>query len=969
MNAPKVFISYSHDSPRHDRQVFELAGRLRSEGIDCIIDQYEPAPASGWPLWMEEQITVADYVLMVCTETYNKRVHRKDEPNKGFGVCWEANIIYNYLYIQKLENHKFIPILFSDTDKKHIPIVLQGYTHYLVSAPDGYDELYRRLTNQPKVTIPELKELRSLPPLERQTDFFPGIPIHNLPFDENPQFFGREEFLTKLNDIFATGESAALTQAITGLGGVGKTQIALAYAYRYAASYQVIWWVRAENSAIIDTDYYKLAHMIGFQDPIADREQVIGYVKGWLEKHHDWLVIFDNAMDYGQIQEYLPKFKKGHLLITTRNTHFEIDNRLAVDVFEPEVAAQFLKTQTGRQDDDGAFDLAKTLGGLPLALEQATAYMVANKMNYRSYLELFAKTTVRLFSKSKPPVGYYDTVLTTWKVSLDQLTDQASWQLLYLSAFLNPDHINQGFLAAGINILPQPLADKINDESELYDVLTQLETYSLIQRKETDSWGIHRLLQEVIRESLGEEKKDWAKYAIGLINENWNYDYHQMETWEKSREALPQLLAVLKTAIPLQLNDSQSGLVCNNGGYYLICQGRYEEAEPLIKRALEIRERMLGANHPDTAISLNSLAVIYENQGRYKEAEPLIKRALEIRERALGGNHPDTATSLNDLAGVYESQGQYEEAEPLYKRALEIKERVLGADHTDTAIALNNLAGVYESQGQYEEAEPLYKRALEIFERVLGVDHPYTATSLNNLANLYYNQGRYEKAEPLFKRTLEIFGRVLGADHPNTATSLNNLAGLYMYKGRYEEAESLNKWALEITERVLGPDHPDMAQSFNNLAELYSSQGRYEEAEPLYKRALEIKERVLGTDHPDTSTSLNNLAGLYQNQGRYEEAELLYKRALEIRERMLGADHPDTATSLNNLAYLYNNWSRYKEAEPLFKEALEICIKVLGKEHPNTQTCLKNLVAYYESQNQIAATQQLMRKFYSAKQH
>jgi hypothetical protein len=181
MNHPKVFISYSHDSPPHDRQVFELAGRLRSDGIDCLIDQYEPAPASGWPNWMERRIREAEFILIVCTETYLRRFNDEEAPDKGLGVCWEANIIKNCLYGQKLDNHKFIPIFFSDTNRKYIPIELQGYSHYQVSSPDGYDELYRRLTNQPKVTIPELKELRSLPPLERQTDFFPGIPLHNLP--------------------------------------------------------------------------------------------------------------------------------------------------------------------------------------------------------------------------------------------------------------------------------------------------------------------------------------------------------------------------------------------------------------------------------------------------------------------------------------------------------------------------------------------------------------------------------------------------------------------------------------------------------------------------------------------------------------------------------------------------------------------------------------------------------------------
>ena len=300
------------------------------------------------------------------------------------------------------------------------------------------------------------------------------------------------------------------------------------------------------------------------------------------------------------------------------------------------------------------------------------------------------------------------------------------------------------------------------------------------------------------------------------------------------------------------------------------------------------------------ATSLNNLAGLYELQGRYSEAEPLLKRSLLIREQQLGADHPDTAESLNNLAGLYESQGRYSEAEPLYKRSLLIKEEQLGADHPDTATSLNNLAGLYQAQGQYSEAEPLYKRSLSIYEEQLGADHPSTAASLNNLAELYRLQGRYSEAEPLYKRSLLIWEEQFGADHPDTARSLNNLAGLYYLQGRYSEAEPLYKRSLLISEEQLGADHPSTATSLNNLAGLYQAQGRYSEAEPLYKRSLLISEQQLGADHPSTATSLNNLAGLYYSQGRYSEAEPLYFRAIEISLQALGQDHPNTQTSMSN---------------------------------------------------------------------
>lgn len=423
-------------------------------------------------------------------------------------------------------------------------------------------------------------------------------------------------------------------------------------------------------------------------------------------------------------------------------------------------------------------------------------------------------------------------------------------------------------------------------------------------------------------------------------------------------EAEPLLKWALEIRERVYGMDHHTAASLNNLAVLYDKQGRHEEAEPLYKRALEIRERVYGMD-PTT---LNNLAELYRSQGRYEEAEPLYKKVLEIFERVLGANHLNTARTLSNLAILYDNQGRYEEAEPLHKRALEIFERGLGANHPNMASLLNNLAELYREQGRYDVAELLYKRSLEIYERVLEVDHPNTATFLNNLALLYNNQGRYEEAEPLYKRALEINERMLGADHQSTAISLKNLILFYDNQGQYEEAEPLYKRALEIFERVLGADHPDTVVSLNNLANLYYKQDRYEEAEPLYKRELEIKERALGVDHPDTANSLNNLASLYNKQGRYKEAELLYKRVLEIRERVQRADHPHTATSLNNLAFFYENQGRYEEAEQLYKRALEIRERVLGVDHPDTAQSLNNLGLFYDNQGRYEEAKSLYKR-------
>ncbi len=333
--------------------------------------------------------------------------------------------------------------------------------------------------------------------------------------------------------------------------------------------------------------------------------------------------------------------------------------------------------------------------------------------------------------------------------------------------------------------------------------------------------------------------------------------------------------------------------------------GKYNEALSLAGRALEIRERLLGAEHLDVAAAITSLASAYSGKGDYVKAESLCRRALDIREKALGKDHPATADSVNNLAAVYHYQGKYKEVEPLYKRALDIREKALGKDHPATAQSLNNLALVYVSQGEYEEVEPLHQRALDIREKALGKDHPDTAQSLNNLALAYERQGRFEEAEPLYKRSLDIREKALGKDHPATSISINNLASLYNNLGKYEEAERLYKRSLDIREKALGKDHPATATGVSNLAHVYESQGKYAEAEPLYKRALDIYEKALGPDHPDTANCLNNLSSLYRSQGKYEEAEPPLKRALEFREKSLGNDHPGTLIDLNSLFALY----------------------------------------------------------------
>ncbi|HKX30424.1 MAG TPA: tetratricopeptide repeat protein [Blastocatellia bacterium] len=333
--------------------------------------------------------------------------------------------------------------------------------------------------------------------------------------------------------------------------------------------------------------------------------------------------------------------------------------------------------------------------------------------------------------------------------------------------------------------------------------------------------------------------------------------------------------------------------------------GKYDEALPLIERALEIRTRLLGPDHRDVAKAINSLGLIYYDKGEYPKAEQLLKRALAIIENSPGPENPDLAQYLNSLALVYRNRGEYAKAEPCYQRALAIWKKTLGPQHLNVAYLLNNLADLYRNRGESEKAEPLLHEALSVIAAAQGPEHPDVPIALNNLGLLYLERGDYAKAEPVFKRALTILERALGPEHPVVATLINNLADLHRSRGELDQAEPLYRRVLAIREKALGPEHIETAQSHNNLGLIYRDRGELEKAAPFYQRALEIIEKTLGPENIDVATPLNNLAVLHAYHGDFAKAEPLFQRALTIKEKTLAPQHPDFVEALNNLARLY----------------------------------------------------------------
>ena len=796
-------------------------------------------------------------------------------------------------------------------------------------------------------------------------------PIWNIPYRRNPFFTGREEVLAPLRRALQVDNATALTQpqSITGLGGIGKTQTAIEYAYRYRRDYQAVLWARADSPSALTSEFVSIAHLLNLPEKDEqDQRLIVEAVTHWLRVNTHWLLILDNVEDLVIAEPFIPLAGRGHILLTTRaQVTGGIAQRIEIEKMHPEVGALLLLRRASfiaaespldtahEQDRTQAREISCAVDGLPLALDQAGAYIKETNCTLADYLALYrTRNTDLLKERGSASWDYPESVATTWSLSFEKVTqaNPAAAELLDLCAFLYPDAIPEEIIVEGAAELNPFFQAVATDPLQLDNAFKELRRFSLLQREpDEQTFSMHRLVQLVLKAQMDQsEQQQWAECTVRAVNAT--LPEIKFATWPHYQRCILQAQMCAAHIDQWGMFFPEAAQLLNQAGVYLYEHGRYSEAEPLYRQAVAIRERILGPLHPHSANSLNNLAQLYRAQGRYMEAEPLMQRDLAICEQALGLLHPDTATSLNNLAGLYRAQGKYAEAEPLMQRDLAICEQTLGPLHPDTATSLNNLAGLYYDQGRYAEAEPLYQRALAIVEQVLVPTHPDRASSLNNLAELYRAQERYAEAESLYQQALAIREQVLGPINPDTAQSLDNLAELYRTQAKYTEAESLYQRALAIREQTLGPIHPDTAISLNNLALLYYDQDEYLKAEPFYQRALTIREQRLGPTHPDTAISLNNLALLYYHLDRYMEAEPFMQRALAITEQVLGPRHPETIQGIDDLAEIYRAQGKYAEADSLLQKALAIAEQVLGLDHPTTAEILENYAALLKQMGQ-----------------
>ncbi|GHP00819.1 hypothetical protein KSF_108660 [Reticulibacter mediterranei] len=685
--------------------------------------------------------------------------------------------------------------------------------------------------------------------------------IWNIPYQRNPFFTGREKELADLhhvlhqNGIDAGGHVA---YALCGLGGVGKTQTVLEYAYRYRDEYQAIMWVKADSRENLLAGMLSLASLLELPErDVQDQDVILRAIACWLREQRSWLLIFDNVDDLTLIQEFLPTGCRGHVLLTTRVQALgRIARRLEVEELRPEVGALFLLRRTSWIAPDASFDaasiaernlaveLARELGGLPLALDQAGAYIEEHQCRLTDYMSLYqTRRRLALLSLRGDILGDHpETVAATWSISFAAVERAlpAAADILRVCAFLDPDAIPIELFLDGAKELGPRLSLLASDPFAFDEAVSVLWKYSLIRRNtETRSISLHRLVQIILKETLnGAEQRMWAECVIRALATVFPAEV-RVDVWPRCQRLLAHASLSLAYLESYQLAIPEAATLYNQVGYYLRECASYEDAKMFCQRSLSIREQTLGAYHLATAQSLYNLARVYFELSEYAECEHLNRRALSIREQTLPSDHLDIALSLNNLAFLY-----------------------------------------YLWEGKSEQAESLFQRAIPIFERSIGLEHPRTAHCLSNLALLYASQGRYEESERLLRQVWDIRERLLGHWHLDTARSLQNLAWLYIEQkrqDRYEEADAFLLESLVIRERLVGRDHPQTANSLNHLALLREAQGRYTEAEDLYRQVLAMRRKMMGEDNPKVITTEERYATLLCKLGRKQEAAQLKK--------------------------------------------------------------------------------------------
>jgi len=765
---------------------------------------------------------------------------------------------------------------------------------------------------------------------------------------------GREGLLADLHALLAGGDRPwPRTAVLCGLGGAGKTSVAVEYAYRHLAEVAVAWRLAAEDQTVLAAEFGLLAVQLGvwgvadFRDPVRSVHSALAAYPA------QWLLIFDNVPDAGSVWKFLPPAGQGRVLITSQNAHWSAG--LDVPVLEPQVSAAFLVNRTTDLDMAAAAELADELGGLPLALEQAAAYVKATGLTLAAYLKLFRALRSDLLNRGEV-AGHPATVAATLGLALSRLERDApaAAGLLQFLACLAPEPAPLALLLADAEFLDgldndaaAALGTLLGDQLARRDAVAALRRFSLISFSADESVSVHRLVQAVtIGQMSAELASAWRQATTAVLEAAIPGDAAGPGSWPIFAALLPHAQAALGA------ESEGMGRIAS----YLGFSGNYTAARELSQQVLEAREPALGPEHPLTLSARASLAYWTGQAGDAAGARDQYAALLPLIERILGAEHPNTLTGRTDLAFWTGRAGNVTGARDQYAESLPLIERILGPEHPHALTDRAHLASWTGAAGDAAGARDQYAALLPIVERVLGPDHPDTLATRANLASWAGEAGDAAKARKLHAALVPDRERILGPEHPDTLSTRANLARWTGRAGDPATACEQYKALLPVRERVSGPTHPLTLIDRANFARLTGEAGDAAGARDHYAALLPMLEQVLGSEHPDTLTARGNLASATGRAGDPAKARDQYAALVPICEQVLGPEHPDTLTTRGHLAAWTAQAGEPGDAYDQYSELLPLIERVLGEEHPDTKTVRENLACCAEKRTPTTGT-------------
>ncbi|MEV5831092.1 FxSxx-COOH system tetratricopeptide repeat protein [Spirillospora sp. NPDC052242] len=782
-----------------------------------------------------------------------------------------------------------------------------------------------------------------------QPEIWGSVPMRN------PHFTGRESTLDRLHrELSGSADGTFVLQALQGLGGIGKTQLATEYAHRFASDYDVVWWVPAESELVARASLAALAEELGVGG--ADSAVAVRNVLDSLRlgrPYPRWLLIYDNAVGPDEIADFLPS-GGGHVLITSRSTQWRHGARnLDIDVFDRAESTAFLTQRVAGLGGGDADQIAEALGDLPLALEQAAAFQAETGISAETLLRELRERARELFDvfNENPPVGYPLTLATVWATSVLRLRRQSpdAMALLDRLALFGPEPIPLETFTEARRVLGGDFGAILTDTLRLQRALRHLGRYSLA-RVDTvrNTIQVHRLIQAVTRAELGGEACDAARLDVHvLLSARAPIDVDDPDNWSVYEGLLGHVLEsrVVECAQP------EVRRFCVRFARYLYVRGDYEGSRAFAESAIGhwTRHPAPGAE-PDTDEHVLSMRMVLGVDlrllGELRAAYELDETNLARMTAVFGPEHEETLRLMNSYAGDLRSLGRFAEATEHDELSLELHRRVFGGDDPWTLMAENNLAIDHRLSGRYDRALELDQDTLERRLRVYGRPTNHWVLFTRNQINRDLRElGEYERSVRRQREVVADYEQALGPEHPNLLRARKNLSVSLRKSGRFAEARELAEQVSEHYERRFSPTHLDTLAARCNLVNDLRVTGELEEARTLGEETRKRFAETLGADHPFTHGCAVNLAVVLRRLGRHTEAAELNERAWRTLSDAIGAENDYTLIALANLASDRAAAGDFAGAAELGGRALAGFLATFGPDHPLTLQCAVNLTA------------------------